>query len=246
MLYIYLGIVLLVYILIVIQGFRKKNLEVDDNPGKNIYSKAVFLVLLIPFWLIFFFKISTFIFDTYLDALNPIEQIQTVIIENDTEENKEYLIMQKQPDQADWFHSYSLNEFSFQPFYKIPALATDTILFRSDTAHSSRIYIMDMSQDSISADSTSFAKVFNYNEFPIKLFSSNFRWQVKTPERNFDFEYEYLALLLIALIGAIIHIIKTSGGWIVRVLSYLFNLILILLSGFLAYNFAITIYNYYF
>lgn len=246
MLYIYLGIVLLVYILIVIQGFRKKNLEVDDNPGKNIYSKAAFLVLLIPFWLIFFFKITTFIFDTYLDALDPIEQIQTVIIENDTEEPKEYLILQKHPDKAEWFHSYSLDEYSFQPIYKVPALATDTIMFRSDTNHSTRIYIMDMSQDSISADSTSFAKVFNHNEFPIKVFSSNFRWQVKTPDRNYELEYEYLALLIIALIGGIIHIIKTGGGWIIRTLSYLFNLILILASGFLAYNFAITIYNYYF
>lgn len=209
--------------------------------GYSAGGKFVKFIFLLPFWSLFFFKLSTAYLPEINKIIKPVRNLQEISFENDLQNPMEIVLLQRIDSTNNWVPAYKLNKRVFSPEIHLHSGEADLFEFRGD--NSDAFYaVLSNTKDPV-------YNSINAKPIPVLIppriqkvyFSEIIRSRAKSPNVLLEDEYVFLGILLIGIQGFWYHALRVRK-FIKKAVAIFFALNISFFAGFAAYYIGKTVY----
>ncbi len=234
----YFGLALTLFIILWINLFR------NGEFLENTTIKVISILIILPFFAIFFWKTSEFAIQPVFDFLNKPKHISEITIENNTNKSQEFVFFVRRAKMEHWKPVYARNNFSldwdaFSAIEKIQQGKSTKFKFSPNNGKYDRLLVVRLENKMNFKTKAIQAIAVELSGQAVKIYSDEFDSSiVKTIKPNLDFQILMLSMFFVAIIVFLYNMFIKFESLVFRIIFAFLNLILAGISGYLAYIFT--------
>lgn len=210
--------------------------------NKNLYKYFFFVLLIIPFWLLWLYNIGLFIAPNLETIYSPPENVQDIAITNLEKTAVDMLFIGREYKSNNWKciypNGFHLNK---QPIQTIEPLKQKRYSFRSGKLDVDVIAVMLTNDQSYSEVNN--GKAFKLPKLTIQLYSNEFDNKTNFVKPAISFKYEILLLVysITGLFGFVYYTTLVKGKLKTKITLWTLLTGLLLTSSYIIYELVTTL-----